>query len=431
MKAFVTLLALSAASAVPAGFAESSGDSLPMISLPAPKAKEASQPPQYPKDARFARVRTWIDTLVSACPSEAANAAAKAFLEDLMERSGTTQIDQLLASAEPPRDIQSALLREIAANLSGTAEDGLRKSIARQRIQLVIEKNHLPLTSDSKGADTLLERIGRLSEARLRSLLEGRMEDDDLVFYLKRTGDVNTQAPSRLAGSGELTAKEIVAEFGRRNQNGTMMQRLQSYVIESRLKTAAGQEQRIFLFKLRPEFFRLAVFEGKDLLFIEAGNGTRFWMQQPGAQLKRLTKEKIGPRRYYSEFVDPLLDPDSYAFERLPDGAEGDIVYYRLRISRPDGSAYIARIDRKSYRQIANEQNDGTVIRYSDFREVGGLTLPFREEIADREGRKGTLETLRVTPNPCLIREFFEAPGQDEQGYLEIERLLAQAKPAR
>ena len=72
-----------------------------------------------------------------------------------------------------------------------------------------------------------------------------------------------------------LTAAEIVSEFARRNQDGSALQRLEALTIEGRIRTAAGEEQQLFLYKMRPDRFRLVVRAGGTTRFILAFDGRR------------------------------------------------------------------------------------------------------------------------------------------------------------
>jgi hypothetical protein len=156
-----------------------------------------------------------------------------------------------------------------------------------------------------------------------------------------------------------------------------------------------------------------------------AGEGRVFWQQVPGQEPQPVPAEKMGTRRYLGEFLDPLFAGEGFTYERLADGASEGRKFYRIAVRRPDGSGYVARIDMDSFQQIGREDGDGAYTRYSDFRKVAGMTIAFREEATDREGRKGVLELVRMAPNPGLIGDLFEPTAQGGQSYFVFERLLA------
>jgi hypothetical protein len=132
----------------------------------------------------------------------------------------------------------------------------------------------------------------------------------------------------------------------------------------------------------------------------------------------------MGTRRYLGEFFDPLFVEEGVSYERLADGTSGGQKFYRLSVRRSDGSSYVAQIDMETFRETGREEADGGNTRYSDFRQVAGVTIAFREEATDKEGRKGVLELVRVMPNPGLIQDLFEPEAQGEQTYFAIEQLL-------
>ena len=58
------------------------------------------------------------------------------------------------------------------------------------------------------------------------------------------------------------------------------------------------------------------------------------------------------------------------------------------------------------------------------------MTIAFREEATDKEGRKGVLELVRVTPNPGLIQDLFDPAAQGGQTYFAVEQFLPRLPPA-
>jgi hypothetical protein len=250
------------------------------------------------------------------------------------------------------------------------------------------------------------------------------MEEDDLARLLKKTraGDSARKAPVS-EQARVLTAADIVSEFSRRNQNGAALQRWRAYTVEARLKTSSGQEQRLLLFRMRPDQFRLAVVEDGSTRLVVAGDGREYWQQVPGRPPEILTRERIGTRRYMGEFINPLFSEEGFAFERLADGASGAQKVYRIAVRRADGSTYVSQIDMDGFFETGREEG-GRSTRYSDFRQIAGVTFAFREEATDSEGRKGTLELIRVTPNPGLIQDFFKPEAQGGQSYFAVEQLM-------
>ena len=421
---FCRTLALLMTAAASLGGAEQKA---PMVSLPIAPVANADAAPEF-NPALIATVSTGIKELVPSCPPAALSASAKSFLNELRDRR-PDQVDQLAGAGFKARDFESSLLRCVALNLPESGFEPLREELARRRAKIIYLRAGSAATIADDKIEAMLKKIKALSDVRYRTVLDGRMPDEDLAFYLKRADD-SKPARAETTAPGGLSARDIVTEYGRRNQTGGALQRWKAYTIEGRVKAATGETQFLSLAKMRPENFRLAVSVGGTTRFVQAGDGTRFWQQVPGGPVQTLSREKMGSRRYLAEFIDPLLAADGYAFDRLEDGGSGAGKFYRISVSRPDGTKYVSHIDEKTYRQVGLEQSDGSTVKFSDFREIAGVTFAFKEEVTDRGGQKGTLELTRVTPNPGLVQAFFEPSPQGEQGFFEFERMLARAKPA-
>jgi hypothetical protein len=376
-------------------------------------------------ETRLARVTGWIREEVPACPPEVMVSAAQRFLEELQDRH-PEQMDRLLATDLPLRDYESALFRHLSAQLAKGSTTSLREELARRRLAAVLAHEGDLSAATSQNAAVLMEKIKGMSQVQYRRLLEGRIEDDDLALLLKRVRRSDATSPASTAARPEvLTAASIVAEFSRHNQVGAAAQRLRAYTVEGRLKTASGEEQHLLLFRLRPDSFRLVVIVGGVTRFIMAGDGQHFWQEVPGQRPQIVAPEKMGERRHLGEFMDPLFGEESCTYERLADGVSAGQRFYRIAVRRSDGSGYVAQIDPETFRETGREDADGSGARYSDFRVVAGVTIAFREEATDKEGRKGVLELTRFTPNPGLIQNFFEPEAQDDQSYFAFEQVLA------
>jgi hypothetical protein len=376
-------------------------------------------------ETRLARVTEWIRERVPGCPPEIMVSIAQGFLEDLQE-SNPDQLDRLLAPDFPVREVEPALLRQAAGHLKGPKWADLREEFSRRRIEAALMQEGLTPKAAAADAAALMAKIKNASQIQHRRLLEGRIEDDELTRLLNtvRGGD-SVHPKATQVEPKALTAAEIVSDFARHNQVGGALQRLRAYTIEAKLKPAVGEEQHLMLFKMRPDRFRLAVLVDGDTRLIVAGDGTRFWQQAPGGTPQIIVAEKMGTKRYLGEFIDPLFAEEGFSYERLADGSSGGRKLYRIAVRRSDGSSFVAQIDMDSFRQVGREDTDGSNTAYSDFRQVAGLTVAFREEATDREGRKGVLELVRMSPNPGLIQDFFEPALQGGQSYFSVERLLA------
>jgi outer membrane lipoprotein-sorting protein len=244
-------------------------------------------------------------------------------------------------------------------------------------------------------------------------------------LVLRRIGrDAAAKAPVAAPAAKVLTAADIVSAFARENQEGAALQRLRGYTLEGTIESAPGESRRVVLHRLRPDRFRFSLLAEGATSFVTAFDGTRYWQQSAGRAAQSVTREAVGRGRYLGEFVDPLFGEGGASFTRLEDGAEAGRPFYRIEVRRSDSSRYVSRIQPETFRQIGQENEDGSVARYSDHREVGGLWIAFREEVTEKDGSKRTFAVNRVTPNPGLIQALFEVPAPSAWNLHALERVF-------
>lgn len=416
------LLALLALARGWAADKNAAGASAPAFSLT--PAESESDVAKF-SDAQLAFVQSWIKQKAPECPPAVSGAVAELFLEELQQRR-PEKFHQLLTPDFPAAAFESILLRHVAAKLTGAGQGPLREDVARRRVGAVLAAGGRDTRVALADAAGLIAKIRDNSPAQHRRLLEGKMDDDDLEILLKKSSQT-AAGPKEVAPPKPkaLTAADIVSEFSRRNQAGSALQRLQGYTVEGKLKNAAGEEQELLLFKMRPDRFRLVVRSAGLTRYILSSDGSQFWQQSPGQPPQVVPAEKMGARVHLAEFVDPLFVGEGYTYERRDDGERDGRKFHRIAVRRPDGSGYVACIDVETFRETARENEDHSVSRYSDFREVGGVTYAFREEVADPSGGKGAFSVTRIAPNPGLMQDFFDLPARQNAGYFQIEQLLA------
>lgn len=375
-------------------------------------------------DDQLAYVQSWIKQLAPESPVEDSEVVAERFLDELRQRR-PEQLDQLLTADFPSQTFESMLLRQVGGKLAGPTQGPLRELLARRRVAALLAAESSESDATAPAIDKLIAKMQETSPAQYRRLVEGRLEDDDLHYLLKKAGQAETAPKEAVIVPVKpkvLTAVDIVSEFSRRNQAGAALHRLQAYTVEGRLTTADGTEQDITLFKMRPDRFRLVVRSGGLTRYLLAGDGRQFWQQAPGKAAQVIPSSAIGVQRHLAEFIDPMFVGGGYGYERLEDGEEGGKIFHRVAVKRPDGSGYVARVDAESFREIARENEDKSVVRYSDFREVAGVTLAFHEEVSDEAGRQARFKISRISPNPGLIRDFFTLPADGEAGFFQLEQ---------
>ncbi|GEM_PF-1390113 len=398
---------------------------VPMFKLP-----PAEDQPEGAKfsQSELAYVQSWIRQLSPEFPVVDSGSVAQKFLEELQQRRPDL-LRQLLTPEFPSGKYASMLLRQVGLKLSGPTQGALREEIAQRRVGVLLVAGGQDKKTAEVGAAGLIKKIRENSPVQYRRLMEGRVEDEDLESLLRKAGQPELVKKDPVPEKPKvLSAADIVSEFSRRNQSGAALQKLQAYVVTGRLKSAEKEEMEILYFKMRPNLFRLVVRVGGITRYILANDGQRFWQQAPGKPAMIITPEAMGQRRYLAEFMDPLFAGGGYVYERLADGEMNEKKIYRISVRRTDGSGYVACLDQENYRELARENEDKSVTRYSDFREIGGVTYAFREESADASGQKGVLELSRITPNAGLIRAFFVPSSDKDPGYFALEKILATAE---
>jgi len=387
----------------------------------------APSEPAAPKfsDAQLARVSGWMRDLAPSCPPAALASAAQHFLEELQWRQPDS-LERLLTDNISAKDFSSMLLRHLAAQLTAAPQSALREDLARQRVQVLLAQGDSAPAATPQAATAVIEKLKGTSQVYYRRLLEGRIEDEDLIPLLADARQAGTApAPLAPAKPKELTAADIVAEFSRRNQKDQALDHLRAYTIDGTLTDAGGHESRLLLFKLRPDRFRLQVLVGDSTRYILSADGTQFWQQVPGGKPQFVSRESLGPRVYLAEFVNPLFgELENYTFNRIEDGTLDSRKIYRISVLRADGSHYVACIDTENFQEVGEEYPGSIRVCYSDFREVAGLSVAFREETSDAKGHKDVFVITRFTANPGLVQEFFETTPHD-LNYFAFEHLAA------
>jgi hypothetical protein len=392
----------------------------------------APSEPVAPKfsDAQLARVSGWMRELAPSCPPAALAAAAQHFLEELQWRQPDS-LERLVTDSVSAKDFESMLLRHLAVQLTAAPQAALREELARQRVQVLLAHGASASAATSQAAARLIEKLKSTSQVYYRRLLEGRIEDEDLIPLLTDARQAGmARAPLASAKPKELTAADILAEFSRRNLKDLALEHLRAYTIDGTLTDAGGHESHLLLFKLRPDRFRLHMLVGNRTRYILSADGRQFWQEAPGGKPQVVSREALGPRVYLAEFVNPLYgELENYSFKRIEDGTLDGKKIYRLSVVRADGSHYVTCIDPDTFHEVGNELDGGIRVRYSDFREVAGLTVAFREETSDAKGHKDVFVLAQFTANPGLVQEFFETTPHD-LNFFVFEYLAAQAAVA-
>jgi hypothetical protein len=399
----------------------------------APAQVPAAAPAAAAVESKFSEtqreyVHSYIRQSIPDFPREFAEPAVELFLGEL-QRKFPGETERMLSPDFSFKKYDTILFRLLGAQLTGSTQTALREDVARRRVQAVLEQEAAGKLVGAMEARIAITKIKTMASFYPRRLFEGRMDDDELALLLKKTREADAPAPAPAAPAKprELTASDIVSEFGRRNQEGAAWQKLRALAIESTLKTATGEDLKVFLFRLRPDRFRMVIQAGGATRFVTMFDGAKYWQQVPGRPWQEIPERSVGPSRYLGEFVDPLVAESGVTYSRLPDSTEGEQKIYRIGVRRADGSGYTAWIDQTTFRQVGRETDDKQTVRYSDFRSVAGIMMAFREDSTDANGKKTVLTLTRASADPGLIQSFFEPAESGSLGFFELERMLGRA----
>jgi hypothetical protein len=381
-------------------------------------------------EAQVTVVTDWIHELAPACPANVAGTIANHFLDQL-QTGHPTEFDLILAPSFRSPEYESLLIRDIAAHLSGPAWSAVKEQLAIRRLRTLIQAGEGPTPSKPDDAPGIYSQIKSGSDLYYRRLLDGKIEDEDLSTLMKksrRAGEApEVSAPARPAS---LSADDIVAEFSRHNQEGSAITKLKAYVTDGMMDTPGTGSLRLIMFKLRPDFFRMVVMQDGLVRSVIAGHGGDYWQQVPGGAPTKLSASSVDEIKRVGAFLDPLFSEDGVTFERLPDGHAGAASFYRIGVHLVDGSSYVTRVEMGTFRELGHEWPNGSVSECADFRQVDGLTIAFYEATTRLNGTQGIFRLNRFSPNPGLSQAFFEAPQGNDQGFFELDRLVAGKSPA-
>jgi hypothetical protein len=379
-------------------------------------------------EAQLAVARALVRQEAPDCPTEVVDAVSGQFLDDL-QTNHPSAFDQLLAPDFPAKQFETSLIRDVGSHLSGPQWDALKEQLATHRIQAIIASGEGPSGVPASEAPGIMARIKATPDPLyFQRLVNGKIEDDDLVVLIKKNLSEGEQPKKPEAVQAKvLTAEDIVAEFGRRNQEGDSVASLRAFVIDGTLETGDSGPVEVILFKLRPDYFRMVVLKDGLTQSIVAGHAGKYWRQKPGTPPEPVRPEAAADLQRLGEFLDPLFAEEGYTFERLPDSTDGPVHLYRVAVRRIDGSRYVARIDPSTFHEVGRETGAGADSTRSDFRQVAGITLAFREDSTNAHGVKSVFRINRFTPNPGLVGVLFDPPPAEDQGYFDIERLLARS----
>lgn len=217
------------------------------------------------------------------------------------------------------------------------------------------------------------------------------------------------------AQSGEaILAKHLVAEGG--FQTSTKIQTLR---LRGTVELAPGSSFPLLIEVARPNKLRMESRAADGLVYLRLFDGTKGYLTDETGRLYQMTDRDAEAERSEG-FCGFLLDPSIK-------GARADFLEhqqaenrdtYRVKVTRPGGGISTHWIDTRTFLELQREEDRDTpkgrrtfVTRFSDFRLVGELPIPFRREEGQRFSPLSLVfQITQVEVNPKLADSDFTLP---------------------
>ncbi len=220
-----------------------------------------------------------------------------------------------------------------------------------------------------------------------------------------------------LAQSGDaVLAKHLEAEGGL--QRSATIQTLR---MRGTVELAPDASFPLVIELARPNKLRMESHAPDGLVYLRLFDGVKGYLTDETGQLYQMTDRDVEAEKSEG-FGGYLLDPSVK-------GARADFLEhqqaenrdtYRLKLTRPGGSISNHWIDARTFLELQREEDRDTpkgrrtfVTRFSDFRMVDGLPIPFRRV----EGQRFSAQSLvfqitQVEVNPKLAESAFTLPAK-------------------
>ena len=222
----------------------------------------------------------------------------------------------------------------------------------------------------------------------------------------------------------EIVARHIAAHGGYENWTG-----IESMKITGNF-TSFSEVKPYTEFKARGGKFYSDHHKGQFRV-LEGCNGTTYWVDDPWFELG-FPHVANGAEEYVirqkAEFCTPFLNYREKGYEVAYEGVEETegVDCHKLALTRPDGKTETWYLDTSTFLEVSSVSRwadfAGPVMQqvfYDDFREVGGIVLPFyTERVFSIRHRVVEIENVEI--NPDFDHEIFELPLSPEMQKLKF-----------
>lgn len=227
-------------------------------------------------------------------------------------------------------------------------------------------------------------------------------------------GGETTPAPA----SAQLTADQVVAHHLAALGGEARLKAVKTVVIRGEFQEG-GAVDRWTAYRARPNKLRKeGTHEGKA--FVKLFDGERGYLSEAGAPFAALPADKAEKMRAYAEFDDPLIDHAARGHKVALIGTEevDGRKAHHLELTLASGDVEHRWIDATTFldaqRAYTFKDKDGNhkkkVVRFSDWRDVGGLKFNFASDgEVDGKAFKTTMQTIEVDVD--IAPDTFTAPA--------------------
>lgn len=191
--------------------------------------------------------------------------------------------------------------------------------------------------------------------------------------------------------------------------------------LQGTLEAAPGLQLPLLIEEARPNKVRLEAHSGK-LTFLRLFDGTKGWSADPSTDgaLRPFTAQEL-KAAMEDPFDGDLMDIQARGARVESVGRQNIQGHdaYGLKVTEKDGSTSLHWIEGKMFLEIQREHDSETPLgrrtemtRFSDFRIVDGMPMPFRIESGQKYTSKvRIIQVTQIQLNPVIPDSDFEAPA--------------------